>query len=318
MLKIWVCLPFLFLLACSTTPKLNSRLAVVKPLRLTETDFVSSASGLSMRGDQAYVVADDERFLYQFDLAKNTSTKVPLLEGDLPTDPESLSQAKPDMETLLDIEIDKAPYILAVPSGSKKVRTQGALYIVNYKRADKVDFAPLYERLKEIYPDLNIEGMVRMKEFFILFHRGHGFDSPSAMIYLHANKVIGDLKKRIMTADSLSHQDNIALGVMDGTALHFSDADYIPNPKASKEGEAEGTLYVLASAEGTDTPLANGKIKGTMFGAIRSGGQFEKLGWIADEKFEGLRISPTVPPTVYMVNDPDDRSIIARLVKFSL
>jgi hypothetical protein len=303
-----------FTFGCVTAPDFTNRLYRVKPLKTSEKEYASSASGLALIGDAVYVVADDEMDLYEFHLGPSPSKKYPLLPGSLPTDGKARSHAKPDFESLLKVNIEKASFLLAVPSGSKQARTQGALFNLATKHTSRVDFAPLYHRLKEIYPDLNIEGMVRMKDFFVLFNRGHGSDAPSAMIYLHANKVIGDLKKRVLTADGLSHQVNVKLGAFQKTALHFSDADYVPG----ENPEDEGTLYVLASAEATNSASDNGKIVGTMFGVITPTGKFKKMGWFPGEKFEGLSVQGGITPDFFIVNDPDDRSIVARLLKFSL
>lgn len=324
-------LVFCFLISsCASTPDLTPKLKTLKELGHKKAKInVSAASAIVYHNADAYVIADDERYLYSFDIAAGEAHKWPLTEKEYPSDGGARSKIKADYEAMMRLVLDEQEYLLVIPSGSKQNRSLGHLVNLNSKKIQAVDFGPLYDDLKTSIPELNIEGAIEWKDFIILFQRGNGKTTQNAMVYLTKAAVIAELRgalppgtapkaapksvsfKKTLTLKSVVRVQNMDLGKVQNTPLTFSDARYVPGHG----------IYFLASAEAHSTPQSNGQILGTQLGFINDGtNKIQKLGWFPGEKFEGLDVinDPDDGLVFYLVNDPDDRTKVSRLVQFTL
>jgi len=131
------------------------------------TPHVAAASGVVRRAEYVYVIADDELDLAVFDASSDAPGRlVPALSGELPSDHEARSKAKPDLEALTSLPpFEGRPHgaLLGLGSGSTTDRDRGFAWAL---AADgsldgepiELDLAPLYSLLRERLDALNVEG----------------------------------------------------------------------------------------------------------------------------------------------------------------
>ena len=143
---------------------------------------ISAGSGVARRGDFVYVIGDDELGLGVFRLSKEAPGALrPVLSGELSADRDERKNEKPDLEALTLLPpFTGRPFgaLLGLGSGSNPQRQRGFVWGL---AADgslegnpiKLDLSPLYERLRESAPELNIEGAAALGNRLWLFHRGN-------------------------------------------------------------------------------------------------------------------------------------------------
>ncbi len=260
--------------------------------------IITSASGLVKIDDTFYCVADDELSLVSFSGERESSlTLRPLFAGQLPQDPKERKKLKPDLEALVQLDYQ---LLLAVPSGSKKNRTRGALVDLG-GAAHEVDFSGLYNELEKEIHDLNIEGAVATETEIRLFQRGNGKARENAVIVLDRAKVQTDPGRSLKT---ILRSD---LGVLNGVPLSFTDATLIKN-----------RLFFLAVAENTESTYDDGDFKGAVLGWLDEKGQVlfsEEL--LIPEKPEGLCFD-AVTSEFFVVTDADNPQKSSALYSFPL
>ena len=93
------------------------------------TRHVAAASGVVRRAEYVYVIADDELDLAVFDASSDAPGRlVPALSGELPSEHEARSKAKPDLEALTSLPpFEGHPHgaLLGLGSGSTEERDRG-------------------------------------------------------------------------------------------------------------------------------------------------------------------------------------------------
>lgn len=275
---------------------------------------ISAASGLVRRGGFIYVIADDELHLGVFREDDSRSGElIRLFAGELPEGAKDRKKAKPDFETLAFVPaFEDFPQgaLLAMGSGSRPNRTFGALLALNAAGAVEglprvVDLACIVTPLAEMFPALNIEGVVVRGETFTVFQRGNKKQSQSAMVHLPRGRVLRELGRAEQEAVAPRACHHVDLGDIDGIPLSFTDASVLPG----------GDMMFAAVAEDTDDAYADGLCAGASIGRVSHDGA---LRWIrtldAAHKIEGLgaRVDDA-EIKLLLVTDADDVAIPAGL-----
>ena len=234
---------------------------------------LSAASGLVLRDGVVSVLGDDCAALHRYRLHDGAALpSIPLL--GLSADSVLAKAQKPDLEALVDLGDGS---LLALGSGSRPNRERG-IRINSTGTVELIDLAPLYARLRNDIPDLNIEGAVLHAGALVLAHRGVGHGDASRLIRLDVQAVLDPRRTRWLP-DLLREIHSLKLGELDGIALAFTDLAC----------NANGALHYLAAAEVTDDPYLDGECRGSVIGRIESDGRAHTLARLRpDVKAEGL------------------------------
>ena len=284
-------------------------LDTLAPTQPGRPSFVSAASGIILKGDHYYLVADDEIHLGRFKLnSPQAGEFIPLFKGEkLPLDLKKRKKQKPDLESLC--FVNGGTQILALPSGSKTNRVRGALLNLDTLQSRVVDFTELYEKLLETYPALNIEGAVVTRDSLKLFQRGNGSSAQNALISLSLAGVEEDLKRqRPIKKENILSYKPYSLGKLNNVRLGFSDATIGP----------DGDIYFLAVAEAEESTVKDGPFRGAVLGKIAADGNLTQIGVLdAREKPEGLVFLGS-GRDFYIVTDADNIEVPAKLYQGQL
>ena len=264
-------------------------LVLAEPSEEGRPPHVASASGVVRRGDFVYVIGDDELFLGVFRLsaAHEPGELRRALAGELPLEAKARGDAKPDLEVLTVLPpFGGHPYgaLLGLGSGSGPGRDRGFAWALDHDgslrgEARPVDLGPLYRRLSERIPQLNIEGAAVLGDRLWLLQRGGGEDESAGIV---AELSLGHVMESIqgdqrIDAHELEALRAYDLGTLDGVALTFSDATPV----------ADEVLVFTASAEGE-----GGSIRGSVVGTIGRDGDVQRLRTIDRRyKVEGVHAS---------------------------
>jgi hypothetical protein len=239
-----------------------------------------------------YVIGDDELGLGVFRLSSGEpGTLRAVLSGELSSEREERKREKPDLEalTLLPPYADR-PYgaLLGLGSGTKPQRERGFVWGLD---ADgsllgdpvELDLAPLYERLRDAAPELNVEGASALADRLWLFHRGN----TEQGLNIVAEVALEEFVDAVVAGGRIDCGDvrtrGYELGDLDGVPLTFSDATPL----------ADELVVFTASAEpGSDPHGTDGEIRGSVVGTIDGDGHVERLRTIDRRwKVEGVYAS---------------------------
>jgi hypothetical protein len=169
----------------------------------------------------------------------------------------------------------------------------------------ELDLSPLYERLREAAPELNIEGAAALGEQLWLFHRGNTEQGVNIVAELPLAGFLGDVQEggRIEAGDSVRTRA-YDLGELGGVPLTFSDATPL----------ADELVVFTASAEpGSDPHGTDGEVRGSVVGTIDAEGHVERLRTIDRRwKVEGVYASIDARVIDFLFvcdqDDPDEAS----------
>lgn len=279
---------------------------------------LSAASGLVKLGKRLFVVADDEHHLAMFDLSNREPGRlVAIFDGELPLRHKARKAAKPDCEALLVLPAFAGyPHgaLMAMGSGSRPSRQLGALVALDAAAeiqgsARTVDLAPLLAPLRDLIPDLNIEGAFVQGDTLSLLQRGNSGSAINARIDLSWH----DLQRWLAKAGPAPKPAAItrfALGAIDGVALSFTDGAALPG----------GDWLFSAAAEHTSDTYNDGRCVGSAIGLVDAGGTIlllERLSLTC--KVEGITASAAGETIdLLLVTDADDRRQPALLLSTAL
>lgn len=281
--------------------------------------FLCAASGLLRIGGYFYVAADDELNLGVFAAVDDVPGELfRVFPGVLPTGHAERKKHKPDLEAITYVSPSRhLPYgaILAVPSGSKPNRCLGALVTLDESGAPlpnprTIDFAPLYAKLLQTLPDLNIEGAVIDDTTLKLFQRGNAVSGQNALIDVGIEGVIRDLNaNRAIAGESLQRISAVDLGNLHGVTLGFTDVSLRKNQE----------LWFLAVAEKTDSPYEDGEYCGATIGRLHQDNSISMVELNCPPKPEGLCFGEDPQHReFFIVTDADDASSASMLYRASL
>jgi hypothetical protein len=292
-----------------------------KPATPGRAAHISAASGVARRGDFVYVIGDDGLGLGVFRLSKEAPGELrPVLGGELSAEHEERKREKPDLEALTLLPpSDERPYgsLLGLGSGTKRQRERGFVWGL---AADgslsgepiELDLSPLYRRLRETAPELNIEGAAALGDRLSLFHRGNTEQGLNIVAEVPLAEFVGGVEAggRIECGEVVRTRA-YDLGELDGVPLTFSDATPI----------ADDLVVFTASAEpGSDPHGADGEIRGSVVGMIDRDGRVERLRTIDRRwKVEGVYASVDARVIDFLfVCDQDDPDAASPLLSAAM
>jgi hypothetical protein len=163
-----------------------------------------------------------------------------------------------------------------------------------------IDLGPLYERLGQDVPDLNIEGAAVSGSALWLLQRGNGASRFNATIELDLWDVIQTLNASAsIEASALRSVTRVSVGEIDGVPLTFTDA--IARP--------QGGLIFSAAAEDTTDAYADGPCAGSIIGVLEDDRVIQRVRVNPALKLEGIAFAGggDPGPAIWLVADPDDR-----------
>ncbi|MBC7440820.1 MAG: hypothetical protein H7250_12665 [Flavobacterium sp.] len=226
---------------------------------------LSNSSGLVLRKDNLYLIADNATFLYQYNLQKNTTNKIPLAENALDNIEKS---KKPDFESI--VFYDKK--LLLFGSGSTSKRENLVTFNLKKQKSKWSDLSALYHLLKNKFmisdDEFNIEGVVYYKKSIFFFQRGNANSTKNGIIEINDKKHSLDFHPFEMP--EIQH-----------IAYTFTDATVVKNK-----------IYFLASAENTESTYNDGEVLGSLMGCIDIKTKKLEFTQIVSEnqKFEGITL----------------------------
>jgi hypothetical protein len=233
---------------------------------------MSAASGLVVRDGVAYVVADDGVRLQRYRLDGVRLTDLPA--GDGAPEAPIAKPIKPDFEALLDLPDGR---LLALGSGSRPNRERGMLFDPGSGRAEPLDLAALYRRVRAELGELDVEGAVSFGGQLVLAHRGVGPQPANALVLLDGSALAAG--EPTFCASAYRASVPLALPELDGVPLSLTDLAVHPT----------AGLHFLAAAEATDDAYCDGPCAGSAIGRLDAA---LRVAWIArlrpDRKTEGL------------------------------
>lgn len=280
-----------------------TRWEVLKPLRWRTRPgeplrALCAASGLVRVPGGFWAAADDLNHLIRIPDGKGAGLGRRIFQGEPSTNDATRKRVKKDLEALIDLGGGR---LVAFPSGSKNRRGRGAVVELSssgrFKRCREVDFRPLMDLLSERVDDLNIEGGFVSGKRLVLLQRGNGKAGFNGVVKLRLKAFQKGLEGRWRASALRIKVRRVRLGSWGRTALCFSDGFF-----------HEGTAYFSAAAEGGRDTYRDGKIGGSVVGALPKGGGPVILARMKGEKIEGLALKSVKDGLleVCAVTDNDD------------
>ena len=266
-----------------------------------------AGSGLTRVRGGFWVVADDLNHLIRIPDGKGLGRGYRIFPGEPPQDAAGRKRVKKDLESLIDMGGGR---LVAFPSGSKNRRCRGSLIRLDAKgrfiSAREIDFRPLMNLLVELVPDLNIEGGYISRRRLVLLQRGNGKAGFNGLIKLRLKAFQKGLEGRWRPAALRLRAKRVPLGSWNRVVLGFTDAFY-----------HEGVAYFAAAAEGGGDTVRDGKIVGSVIGALMRGKKPVILARIKGEKIEGLALKSVKDDLleVCAVTDADNPRRASRLFR---
>ena len=234
-------------------------------LRFDDGTPVSAASGVAPLGDGWLVVQDDATLAAWCRGASVTPVRLlPPVEGlDRFSSAAGTKHLKPDLEVACPAEVDGAPAVLALGSGSSARRMRGVLVRLGSRGpvAVAADLTPLYRRVADAagvpLEQLNFEGASRHGDTVRWYQRGNlaagvastGVDLPLAAL---VDAVLG----RGDTAVPVGPVRRYDLGEVAGVGLAVTDAVALPDGRSLLSAAAEDTPNAVDDGPVVATALA--------------------------------------------------------------
>lgn len=211
--------------------------------------FVSAASGLVVRGDRLYVIADDALCLASFDLDGAAPGRLfPLIASDLPPDAAQRKKVKPDFEILLALPLAQGTRLLALGSGSTPQRMRGALIDLSGTgdpaTVDLIELRPLCAALAPLVPEINLEGAVLRGEGLLLFNRGNQNHPASHIVEVPLAALLagGPVSAALRAELHLPMSNGVPLTVTDACQLESGQILLSAVAEATADSYADGAL----------------------------------------------------------------------------
>jgi hypothetical protein len=273
---------------------------------------VSAASGLVCANGRAYVVSDDEHHLAVFRDLHAPGSLHRILAGDLPHSKKARKRLKADLESLFLWPARQA--LVALGSGSRPNRDTGVLIALRADaepalRVRRFDLKPLYEPLRALLGEINIEGAMVLGDALVLLNRGVSGKTESAALHYR----LGDLQQVVDGSQRRVKPRSIhpyRLGAIDGVELGFTDGCALPG----------GGWVFCAAAENTDSSYADGACRGSAVGVVDARGELVALQRLASPfKVEGIAAHQGEGAIdLCLVTDADDPLLSSQLLRARL
>jgi hypothetical protein len=279
-------------------------------------------------GRRLAVVQDDANFIALVDVANPTDVDVVVL-------PEGVGgvrqfdsgrgnkKHKLDLESAVVVDIDGAPTLLALGSGSAPARE--VVVVVRFGEHVEVRVVPLpgfFALLKArrdfAGDELNIEGLVVVDDVLRLVNRGNGAGvAVDAMIDVSLADFVAHIAEP-SSSSSPPPQPGVCrafnLGIVDGVRLTLTDATRA----------RDGRLVVLAAAEASPNAVDDGEVVGTAVGVFNTDeaptiyALLDEHGAPLRDKVEGIALDPHDADVAWVVVDKDDPHAPAELLRVDL
>lgn len=306
-------------------PSLTARIISRRALRyrtvahrsLDRPKHVRAGSSLTWVGTRLGVVQDDANFVALVDPRTALARAIALPEGEEGrrqfSDASGNKKFKLDLESCCTIEGPSGAMLLALGSGSKRLRRRIVTIesiTARLPRVSVVDAESLYVALEAVSDfagsDMNIEGALALTRTLRLFTRGNGeskrgrepvnatCDLPldALLAYLAAPEGAAPVPRSVTRYD---------LGALGEIPLGFTDA--------ALAGE---TVLFTATAEASAHASADGAVAGSVIGLIPPKGDLryapitDAEGRRTRDKVEGMVALPGRADRVLVVTDADD------------
>ncbi|MGY1602579.1 DUF6910 family protein [Geodermatophilus sp. SYSU D00815] len=238
----------------------------VRALRFDDGTPVRAASGIAPFGDGWLVVQDDATVAAWRRPDGTVPVRVlPPVEGhDVFSEAEGTKHLKPDLEVACPAEVDGAPAVLLLGSGSSARRTRGVLARLVDGRAEvsATDLAPLYRRVAlamDVPGDqLNLEGASRHGDRVRWFQRGNlASGVPSCSVDVPLDGLVAAVLGRADPATvAIAEPRAYRLGEVRGVGLAVTDAVALPDGRTLLSAAAEDTPNAVDDGPVVATALA--------------------------------------------------------------
>jgi hypothetical protein len=269
---------------------------------------VAAGSGIVLRAQHLYVIADDQNTLAVYTLDGRPSASIPLLDEVLPETHRERKAQKPDFESLLSLPDGS---LLALGSGSTPRRMVGAWLRFDHEAVsvERIALQELYAALARELPELNIEGGCVLGEQLYLACRGNGADPNNALIALDLHGAQRSLERdRALGAELIRKLNRVSLGALSGTALSLTDLAPL--------GEQ---LVFSAAAEASPNTYDDGLCAGSVLGSLSLDGRVGAVHLLSPRtKIEGICATSPHDRSLFAVADADDPASRSPLFKVAL
>jgi hypothetical protein len=240
----------------------------VRQVHFDDGTPVTAASAIAPLGDGWLVAQDDATIAAWRRPGSTTPVRVlPPVDGlDRFSEAAGTKHLKPDLEVACPAEVDGAPAVLLLGSGSSPRRMRGALVALVDEQpvVHAAQLGPLYARVAEVLDlpvdDLNLEGASRHGDTVRWFSRGipaAGLVSASVELPL-ADLVAAVLGRASPASVAVRRPVRYALGAVEGVGLAVTDAVALP----------DGRLLLSAAAEDTPNAIDDGPVVATALALV--------------------------------------------------
>ena len=240
----------------------------VRALRFDDGTPVTAASGIAPLGAGWLVVQDDATVAgWLCDGRVAPVRLLPPVEGlDRFSEAAGTKHLKPDLEVACPAEVDGAPAVLVLGSGSTPRRMRGALVrqAGDGFRVEAAGLGPLYERVAGLLglsmDQLNLEGASRHGDAVRWFNRGNlaaGVSSASVDVPLQ-DVVDAVLGRGDAGSIRVGRPRRYELGEVEGVGLAVTDAIALP----------DGRVLLSAAAEDSPNAVDDGAVVATALALV--------------------------------------------------
>ena len=232
----------------------------VQRLRLADGSPVRAASAVVPLGDGFLVVQDDATNGVWF--RTGSVAVVPLLPPvaglEVFDEASGTKHLKPDLEAACALEVDGAPALLMLGSGSHEARMRWSLLqvVAGRPHVRVADLAPLYADVAEalsVPPDLlNLEGICRVGDALRWYQRGlPAAGVPAGSVDLAPEAAVGAALGTTHPSEvGVRNPRRYDLGEVDGVGLGITDAVALPDER----------VLLSAAAEDSPNPRDDGPV----------------------------------------------------------
>lgn len=270
-------------------------------------------------GGGLVLVQDDVSGLARFDpqTGQAESIVLPPIAGTHRFDPGfGAKRDKPDLESLVEFIDGHDAALWCFGSGSTPRRERIAIVTPDAPTTGHfIDLAPFYARLRELIGDpggdvsgLNLEGACIARGELVLFQRGNGGGDAGlvgpATFHLSARAFRDHLGGGPVPEVTVRGHD---LGLIEGVAWGFTDADALP----------DGRIAWIGAAEASPDTFDDGEVLGSVFGILDGPSVriVEADGRPFLGKAEGLAMKPG---GAWIAVDPDDPGAPTEVLELEL
>ncbi len=215
-------------------------------------DHIPSGSGIEKWQDKIYIIGDDSNFLFELNSEWEVTNKIRLFDRKTDSHDRIIKKIKPDLEA---VTLVPPSHLLAMGSGLlPELRDVGIL--LNLAAQDELEylnFNSLYETLRSITAQVNIEGACNVDDKIILLNRGDK---------IHSNQlIITKWNRKQLVVEKQLDIHFLELPAIQQTNTGFTGCVHLP----------ENDLMIFcASAEDTTNGYDDGSVKGSLLGIMEN------------------------------------------------